>query len=404
MLSTSTSATIRRVFTQASKRHHHQNYNYKLVPRKFFSSERTLLSSPSPSPTAAAATDITMTTAAFRHIDLSGLPADTKPWSKVDADASSYSRIEVTRPVADLRGLLSAGTSPASPPSSAAAGFTTDSAGFSLLREPTSATEATFLDDAAVRSAYYAEVEALLRKHLPDGSNNGPATNGTTNGVHGNNNGTNGTKAGQKVSKVVIFDHTIRRRTPDSPRRPVQLVHVDQTAGAAAARVRRHVKDPAEAERLLQGRYQIVNVWRPIGRAASEFPLGVIDWRSTTPDDFVAVDLLYPKRGSVEDDDDRGKERVPDEETLRSTEGYEVRGETFGVRPSENHRFYYAKDMQPDEVLLLKCFDSFGEGQGPRGRDGVAVRTPHTAFVDPLTPPDALPRQSIEVRCLVFYE
>jgi hypothetical protein len=39
-----------------------------------------------------------------------------------------------------------------------------------------------------------------------------------------------------------------------------------------------------------------------------------------------------------------------------------------------------------------------------KGFPGLAVRTPHTAFVDPQTPPDAPGRQSIEVRCLIFYE
>lgn len=34
----------------------------------------------------------------------------------------------------------------------------------------------------------------------------------------------------------------------------------------------------------------------------------------------------------------------------------------------------------------------------------VAVLTPHTSFADPTTPPDALPRQSIELRTLVFYD
>jgi len=184
----------------------------------------------------------------------------------------------------------------------------------------------------------------------------------------------------------------------------VQQVHVDQTPEAAAARVRRHL--PAEeAEELLKGRYQIVNVWRPIENPASDFPLAVIDWRSTTPEDFVRVDLLYPKRNDAEyDDDDRGKEKLPDANSLTSTEGYEVKGETYGVAPSDNHKFYYMKDMTTDETMLLKCFDSRGQGFPKYGVEGLAMCTPHTAFVDPNTPADAPGRQSIEVRCLVFYE
>lgn len=84
----------------------------------------------------------------------------------------------------------------------------------------------------------------------------------------------------------------------------VQQVHVDQTEGAAEARVRRHLGD--EADELLKNRYQIINVWRPIENPATDFPLAVIDWRSTSPEDFIPVDLLYPKRAdSVMDDDDR---------------------------------------------------------------------------------------------------
>jgi hypothetical protein len=180
-------------------------------------------------------------------------------------------------------------------------------------------------------------------------------------------------------------------------------VHVDQTPAAAAARVRRHLPS-SEAEKLLQGRYQIINVWRPIANPASDFPLAVIDWRSTSPSDFIDINLMYPIRpDSAMDDDDRGKEKLPDEKSLQSIEGYEVKGETMGVAASEKHQFYYMKDMSVDEVMLLKCFDSFGEGM-ENGKEGIAVRTPHTAFVDPNTPADAPGRQSIEVRCLVFYD
>lgn len=59
------------------------------------------------------------------------------------------------------------------------------------------AKERLFVDDAAVRGGYYDEVEALLRDKLADG---------------------------KKVKKVVLFDHTIRRRQKDAPRQPVQQV------------------------------------------------------------------------------------------------------------------------------------------------------------------------------------
>ena len=297
-----------------------------------------------------------MTTGIFKHIDTNSYTG--KPWTKVDGPGMSYSQSDHERPVHNIRGHEQ--------------DFTTDKSGFAVYNSP--ANEKLFVDDAVVRDNYYPEVEALLRKTHPG------------------------------IKKVHIFDHTIRRRQKDSPRQPVQQVHVDQTPEAVAVRVRRHLPDEAD-ELLNKGkRYQLINVWRPIENAASDFPLAVIDWRTTAPGDFVPVDLMYPKRAdSVMDDDDRGKEKLPDESTYQSIEDYEVKGETMGVAASEKHKFYYMKDMTPDETMLLKCYDSWGVGQ-PEEREGIAVRTPHTAFVDPETRKEAPGRQSIEVRCLVFYE
>lgn len=259
--------------------------------------------------------------------------------------------------------------------------FGTDISGFAVYTSP-SPSPTDFSSEASVRSTYYSEIESLLRQKLPG------------------------------VKKVVMFDHTIRKRVKDAPRQPVQQVHVDQSVGAAETRVRRHVPE-GEAEELLKGRYQIINVWRPIAHKAEDFPLAVIDWRSTDPGDFIPVDLLYPKRaplgatsgneGHKEDDDDRGKEVVPTEESRQSTEGYEVKGETLAVRPNDKHVFWYVKDMDVDEVMFIKCFDSRGEGL-PGGKEGRARCTPHTAFEDVGTREGAPGRQSIEVRCLVFYE
>ena len=130
----------------------------------------------------------------------------------------------------------------------------------------------------------------------------------------------------------------------------------------------------------------------------------MIDWRTTEPEDLIAVDLLYPKRGAENDDgDDRGKETRPDPAAAMNIDGYEVKGETYAIVPNKKHQFYYCKDMEPDEVMFIKCFDSRSEGQ-PGGKKGIAALTPHTAFIDPNTPEGAKPRQSIEVRCLIFYD
>jgi hypothetical protein len=296
-----------------------------------------------------------MTTATFRYIDVSSYdPHATepfkKPWNKVDGPGFSYNLAAHQCSVEDLRGQES--------------NFTIDNAGFAVYRH--SAKESAFTDDDQVRTGYYQEVKELLRNKLAD------------------------------VKKVVIFDHTIRRRSQGSSRRPVELVHVDQTPSAAEMRVRRHLPED-EAKLLLNGRYQIVNVWRPIRNPAVDFPLAVIDWRSTRPSNYVKVDLLYPKSFQ-----DKG-EVAPDPASAQSTEGYEVKGEQYAITHDENHQFFYLKDMAPEEVMLIKCFDSRSSTLTGEKTD-IAHAACHTAFYDPCTPPGSPARQSIEVRCLVFYD
>ncbi|KAJ7585610.1 hypothetical protein C8J56DRAFT_124983 [Mycena floridula] len=176
------------------------------------------------------------------------------------------------------------------------------------------------------------------------------------------------------ASRVVVFDHTIRRRTPGEggadpqKRQPVAYAHVDQTPKAAEARVIRHL--PAEeVPQLLKRRYQIINLWRPINHAAIDWPLALCDFRSVDAEnDVVPVTLLYPNREP---------------------------GETYGVQHNPAQRWNYWYGMTPEEVVLIKCFDSV--------RD-VALFTPHTAFEDPTTPAGTPLRESIEVRALVFYD
>ncbi len=199
--------------------------------------------------------------------------------------------------------------------------------------------ERAFTDEAAITGGYYAETERLLKQTLG-------------------------------ADQIFIFDHTIRRRRPgeeDRPgqRQPVARIHVDQTPSSGIARVRRHMG--ADADRLLRGRAQIINVWRPIRGPVLDRPLALCDWRSVELTDLVATDLVYPDH----------------------------RGEIYSLTPNPRHRWHYLSAMQPDEVLLIKCFDSAGEDR--------ARLTPHTAFVDPTTPPDAPPRESIELRALVFH-
>jgi hypothetical protein len=79
-----------------------------------------------------------------------------------------------------------------------------------------------------------------------------------------------------------------------------------------------------------------------------------------------------------------------------------VRPLAFLLIHSQRRTRYYLSEQQPDEALLLKCFDS-ASIVGEAVFD-VASLTPHTGFVDDAYKgrTDVEPRQSIEVRALVY--
>ena len=84
------------------------------------------------------------------------------------------------------------------------------------------------------------------------------------------------------ASRVFIFDHTLRRRVRGAddraagvPRQPATRVHVDHTAKSGPQRVRDFFGD--EAEELLRGRVQVINLWRPIRGPLRDAPLAVCD-------------------------------------------------------------------------------------------------------------------------------
>jgi hypothetical protein len=70
-------------------------------------------------------------------------------------------------------------------------------------------------------------------------------------------------------------------------------------------------------------------------------------------------------------------------------------GELYLVQESRRHRWAYFSEMERNEALVFKVYDS--------QVNGVARFTPHSAFDLPDIPPDAPLRQSIEIRCLVTY-
>jgi len=196
-----------------------------------------------------------------------------------------------------------------------------------------------FYDEVEVRSVYYPEIEQLVKE-------------------------TSGAK------RVLVFDHTLR--SADSAMReakqisgPVRNAHNDYTEWSGPQRVRDLL--PNEADELLKRRFAVVQVWRPIRNPVQREPLAIADARSIGTKELIPSSRVYPDRV----------------------------GEVYHCTFNPEHRWYYFPNMQRNEAVVFKTFDS--------SNDGRARWTAHTAFDDPTSPPDAPPRESIEMRTLAFF-
>jgi hypothetical protein len=196
-----------------------------------------------------------------------------------------------------------------------------------------------FFDEAEVHRVYYPEMAALIA-------------------------------AESGAAKVVVFDHTLRTaddalREEKKIREVVRRVHNDYTEWSGPQRVRDIL--PEEAEARLARRFAIIQVWRPIRRPVESWPLAIADARSLAAADMVVTERRYRDRT----------------------------GQTYAITWSPAHRWYWFPHMRPDEALVFKTFESESDGR--------ARWTAHTAFDDPTSPPDARPRESIEIRALAFF-
>lgn len=215
--------------------------------------------------------------------------------------------------------------------------FSLDTHGFELVEHRTAMQN--FFDAQELKGVYYPEIERLI-------------------------------KARAGAARVVVFDHTLRsgdeaEREARLVREPVLQAHNDYTEWSGPQRVREIMGEEAEA--LLARRFAIIQAWRAINQPIRSNPLAVADARSVDPDDLLVAERRYPHRV----------------------------GQTYRVKYSPRHRWFYFPEMRRDEALVFKVYDS--------EKDGRARFTPHTSFVDPATPPGAPPRQSIEARALVFF-
>lgn len=196
-----------------------------------------------------------------------------------------------------------------------------------------------FFDEDEIRRVYYREMEELVKQE-------------------------------SGASRVVVFDHTLRtaddeQRAAHKIREVVRRVHNDYTEWSAPQRVRDILPD--EADELLRRRFAIVQVWRPIRYPVETFPLAIADAQSLSPKNLVVSER-------------RAQNRI---------------GQTYAITYDPGHRWFWFPRQRREEAIVFKVYDSL--------QDGRARWTAHTAFEDPTSPPQARPRESIEIRTFAFF-
>jgi hypothetical protein len=215
---------------------------------------------------------------------------------------------------------------------------TLETEGFALERHRSALTE--FDNDAAIEASYYPEAALLLQR------------------VTG-------------AARVIVLWH-MRRGDGASLRHPhesgpVRIAHNDETRSSGAARVHETLSS-SDIARHLVGGFALVHVVRPIGGRVLTAPLALCDGRSIQPRDLVRADVLSPHK----------------------------LGELYLLRASAEHRWSYVHALHPDELLLIKVYDSRPHAATPL--------CAHSAFDPvPAPPADAPHQRTIELRALLCY-
>merc|ERR1711907_8937 len=206
-----------------------------------------------------------------------------------------------------------------------------DTAGFQLCWHPTALSQQDFVRRGySAERQYYQELLALVRRLYPD----------------------------QRVLKLKVFDSVVRNSTlPENlsqksgqhVRGRAMGVHVDYSTDYGKEVVERYCgKHMARGDRCM-----ILNIWRSIDEEApvQQAPLALLDARSVDPHHVKVVYKQYPNK---------------------------VRGGLgLTANAADEHSWYYYSNMNMDECLVFKNFDTDG------GRPGVAPCAFHTAFEPP---------------------
>lgn len=180
------------------------------------------------------------------------------------------------------------------------------------------------------------------------------------------------------ASRVIIFNHIIRARGPayspeqcdNNHKNPVLYPHADNDPAGAHIK-RKQVLGEEEVMKVAKKRFQIINIWRPLGpNPVVNMPLTICDYRT--------IDINH------------------DVHSINSV-GSQISMQSYMISKNANdqHRWNYLRNMTSNEMFIFKIFDS---------NETVARFGAHTAFVDDNASPSDLQQTSIEMRALIIYD
>ncbi len=219
-----------------------------------------------------------------------------------------------------------------------------------------------FYDSAEVERIFYPEIETLLLEFFPDATD-------------------------ALVYNHDVFDKDYQGdRTEDQDAKNpgvnagyANLVHNDLNDNSGRVRCRelltknlrnfgrtQHYTE-AEADAKMSRRFMSINLAKPM-ETVEQFPFVLCAWPSFADQPYITSYRIY---------DDRV-------------------GETTRFTYRSDHEWYWLPQQKPNEVSMLKCYDSVTDGS-------VSRWSFHTGCVDPTAPADARCRKNVVVRSYVFF-
>ncbi|KUJ17108.1 uncharacterized protein LY89DRAFT_646248 [Mollisia scopiformis] len=212
--------------------------------------------------------------------------------------------------------------------------------GFCYMKQKTSVTSEMANTIATYQELYFEEIEDFLYNNFP------------------------------QYSRFECMDLQVRRRHPDFPNSVGKRVEFDQPAGLphcdfspGGAVIQMSEAFPGQDKHWKGKDFDLLNIWRVLKGPNDDWPLAVCHCKSVdTKKDCATNDALY-------------------------LDGF---GENWLMQASPNHRWYYMSGQQPEDLIVFRNTDSFGE----------RTRCFHMAIKNSLTVCE--PRESIEVRVVAF--